>query len=79
MAITNDQLKTMRRLAARKNVSSVGKPSWSFRAPYTIVTVQSNGKTGIGFSKCSPKDKWDKGIGFNIALSRALDDVAKNS
>ena len=33
--------------------------------------------SGYGFSKCSPKDKFNPDIGYAIALSRAATDAAK--
>jgi len=43
--------------------------------PYTFVELKIPGGKVYGFSKCSPKDKYDPWVGFSIAASRALSEV----
>jgi len=36
-----------------------------------VVAFNENGKVHIGWSLCSKEDKWDKDLGFKIAVNRA--------
>lgn len=57
------------------------------RGPFSfcaVIATKRDGVTGppvvvsgYGFSKCSPKDKFNPDIGYAIALSRAATDAAK--
>ena len=44
---------------------------------YTVVTLIQGEIVGVGFSRCSPKDKWDVALGHRIARGRALLDFAQ--
>jgi len=44
---------------------------------YTVVTLIQGEIVGVGFSRCSPKDKWDIALGHRIARGRALLDFVQ--
>lgn len=43
---------------------------------FTIVTAVGHRFSGIGAAKCSPDDVWDDWTGADIAMARALRDLA---
>ena len=77
MLITNDRMQTVRRLAIRKGMKPaiVKRPAAIVRKPYVLAEITYCGQKGIGFAKCSPQDVFNEDIGFNIAVSRALEEV----
>jgi len=48
--------------------------------PYSMVkiecTVAGQQRYAVGFSKCGPRDTYNKELGGNIALGRAIRDIA---
>lgn len=75
MIISKEQINKIRQLEKRYNAQGVKQPICVSQAPYTFVTVKYGDKKGVGFAKCSPRDKYDENIGFNIAVARAIKDA----
>lgn len=66
----------LKQLCIRYNIPLKVDPRVVVSQPYTFVEIMVGGRSFYGFSKCSPRDKWDPNIGYAIALSRALRHLA---
>ena len=47
------------------------------RKPYTVVLVWYGVRDAIGVAKCNPRDQWNPDLGFTIAKSRAIAELAE--
>lgn len=59
-----------------RNSNEIKETAFILRDPYTYVELEYKGIVGKGFAKRNPIDEPNMQLGYNIALGRALHEIA---